>query len=249
MSDQRRICVVGATGLIGATMIEQAVCRSDIRIVGVARREMRLPHGARMEMLIAPPKGWGDAIAASSASVLVCALGTTWTKAGKDEAAFRAVDHDLVLESAKAAQKAGIDHMIVVSAIGADPASNNRYLRVKGEMEGALSRLRFRRLDILRPGLLLGRRQEMRPLERAGQVLAPLLNLALFGPRRKFRAIGANELAQAVFALSFQKAGGHFVHEYDAIRYAIRRAGENRSAGNSPKIDSRMTAIHQGQRR
>ena len=249
MSNPRRICVVGATGLVGRTIIEQAVSRSDVRIVGVARHEMPLPHGARMEMLIADPSGWDAAIAASNASVLVCALGTTWEKAGKDEAAFRAVDHDLVLLCARAAQAAGIGHMIVVSSVGADPQAKHRYLRVKGEMEGALSRLRLRRVDILRPGLILGRRAESRPLERAGQLFAPLLNLFLFGKRRKYRAISADTLAQAIFALSAQKAGGHFVHEWDAIHYAIRRTGDNRGPVLPPAIDSHRPAIHHGHRR
>ena len=225
MSSLRRICLVGATGLGGSTLIERAVSRSDVRIIAVARREMPLPHGARMEMLVADTSGWPGAIAAANASVLVCALGTTWDKAGKDEAAFRAVDHDLVLGCAKAAKEAGIGHMIVVSSVGADTASKHRYLRVKGEMEGALSRLRFNRLDVLRPGLIRGQRAESRPLEAAARLFAPLGNLFLLGERRKFRAIHAETLADAVFALAHQKAGGHFVHEYDAIQRVLRRAG------------------------
>ena len=52
----KRICLVGATGLVGTALIEQAVDRADVRIVGVARREAALPPGARMEMLIADLK-------------------------------------------------------------------------------------------------------------------------------------------------------------------------------------------------
>lgn len=225
MYNQRRICLVGATGLIGRTLIEQAVHRSDFRIVGIARREMKLPRGARMEMLLADPSGWADAIAACNSRVLVCALGTTWSKSGKDEAAFRAVDHDLVLSTARAAKDAGIEHVIVISSVGADPASKHRYLRVKGEMEQALGRMRFRRVDILRPGLLRGRRDESRPLERLGMLLAPVADLFLHGARRKYRSIRAATLAEAVFALARQKAGGHFVHDFDGIMRAIRRGG------------------------
>ena len=47
MSSPLRICLVGATGLVGSTLIDQAVHRTDLRIVGVARNEMKLPHGAR----------------------------------------------------------------------------------------------------------------------------------------------------------------------------------------------------------
>ncbi len=225
MSNPQRICLVGATGLIGRAVIEEAVGRHDVRIIGVARSEMKLPRGARMEMLLAPVEGWADAIAASGAKVLVCALGTTIKTVGGDQAAFRAVDKDLVITCARAAQAAGIGHMIVVSSVGADPGAKNFYLSVKGEMEGELSRLRLRRLDVLRPGLLRGARADSRPLEALGRVFAPLLDLFLWGERRKYRSIRADTLAHAVFALARQKAAGHFVHEHDAMHYAIERAG------------------------
>ena len=114
MSKPTRIALVGATGLIGTSLIRLRLGRSDLfRIIGIARREVPLPPGARMELLVADPSGWADAIAAANADVLVCALGTTWRKAGKDEAAFRSVDQDLVLACGKAAKAAGIRQMIV----------------------------------------------------------------------------------------------------------------------------------------
>ena len=100
MSDPVRICLVGATGLTGWELIEQAVGRSDVHVTAIARREVSLPPGARMELVVADPADWAEAIAFSRAKVMVCALGTTWRKAGKDEAAFRAVDKDLVLACA-----------------------------------------------------------------------------------------------------------------------------------------------------
>lgn len=223
---QKRLCLVGATGLTGSCLIEQAVSRSDVRIVGVARREKRLPEGARMEMLLAETTGWADAIAAANANVLVCALGTTWRKAGKDESAFRAVDYELVLDCARAARAARIDHAVVVSSVGADTASRNLYLRVKGEMEQALGRLSFRRLDILRPGLIRGARgADRRPGERLAMLASPLLDLALHGQRRRYRSLRVDALARAIFALAQEKAGGRFVHEHDAIQRILRKAG------------------------
>lgn len=219
-----RICLVGATGLVGSRVIAQAVGRPEVRIVGVARREVPLPPGARMEMLLADPANWGDAIAAANAKVLVCALGTTFAKAERDEAAFRAVDHDLVIACARHAKAAGIGHMIVVSSVGASRASRSFYLRVKAETEDALMRIGLSRLDILRPGLLRGPRGERRPAERLAMALSPLADAVLLGGLRRFRSIRADVVAQAILALARQKAGGRFVHEYDAMLYAIRRA-------------------------
>lgn len=225
MSSPVRIALVGATGLIGMSLIRFGLGKSDLfRIVGIARREAALPKGARMEMLLADPGGWGDAIAATQADVLVCALGTTWRKAGKDEAAFRAVDHDLVLACAKAGREAGIRQFILISSIGADPASKNFYLRVKGQIEQAVGKLGYTRYDVLRPGLLRGPRSNDRRIgERLAIVASPIADLLLHGQFRKYRSIKADTIARAIVGLTREKAAGRFVFEHDAIMRAARR--------------------------
>ena len=223
MSKPTRIALVGATGLIGMSLIRLAVTRPDLRIVAISRREIALPPGARMEVLVADPESWGDAIAAANADVLVCALGTTWKKAGKDEAAFRKVDQDLVLACGRAAKAAGIRQMIAISSVGADPMAKNFYLRVKGETEQALGKLGLQRLDIVRPGLLRGPREELRPAEKIGMIASPLADLLMHGDFRKYRSIRAETLAEAVVGLTREKMAGRFVFEHDAILRAARK--------------------------
>lgn len=223
MTPPTRICLVGATGLVGSRLIAGAVGRPDIRLVAVARREVPLPKGARMEVLVADPSGWADAIAATNAKVMVCALGTTWRNAGKDEAEFRKVDHDLVLDCAKAAKAAGIPHLIVVSSAGANRHASGLYLRVKAETEDALFKLHLKRLDILRPGLLVGPRAERRPLERLAMLASPIADRLMLGGAARFRSIRADHLVQAIFGLAKEKAGGRFVHEGDMLKRAARR--------------------------
>jgi uncharacterized protein YbjT (DUF2867 family) len=223
MSKPTRIALIGATGLIGMSLIRMAVSRPDIRIVGISRREVALPPGARMEVLVADPVSWGDAIAAAGADVLVCALGTTWKKAGKDEAAFRCVDYDLVVACGKAAKAAGVRQMISVSSVGADPLAKNFYLRVKGETEQALGKLGLQRLDILRPGLLRGPREELRPAEKLGMIASPVADLLMHGAYRKYRSIRAETVAEAVVGLTREKMAGRFVFEHDAILRAARK--------------------------
>lgn len=218
-----RICLVGATGLIGSRLIAQAVGRSDVRIVAVARREVPLPKGARMEVLVADPANWDDAIAATNAQVMVCALGTTWRNAGKDEAEFRSVDHDLVLACARAAKAANIPHVILVSSAGADRHARSRYLRVKAETEDDVIKLHLKRLDILRPGLLVGRREERRPLERLAMLASPIADRLMLGGARRFRSIKADVLVHAVFGLARERAGGRFIHDHDMLMRAARR--------------------------
>lgn len=223
MSDVTRIALVGASGLIGQSLIRLAVGRGDIRVIAIARREIPLPKGARMEVLVADPENWADAIAAANASVLVSALGTTWKKSGKDQAAFRSVDQELVLACAKAAKAAGMRQMIAVSSVGADAGAKNFYLRVKGEVEQQLGKLGLPRLDVLRPGLLRGHRDELRPAERLGMVLSPLADLLMQGKYRKYRSIRADTMARAIVGLTKEKAAGRFVFEHDALLRAARR--------------------------
>ena len=218
MSDPVRIALVGATGLIGSEVMKLAVGRQDLRLVAVARRESPLPQGARMEMFVADPEKWGEVFEAVHPTALICALGTTWRKAGRDEEAFRAVDHDLVLATARAAREAGVERLVAVSSTGADAMSENRYLRTKGEVERELGRMRFKRLDILRPGLLKGHRiGDLRPLERIGSALSPLADLAMQGRYRQYRSIRAELVAKAAMALAMRRAGGRFVHDNDAL--------------------------------
>lgn len=224
MSSPRRITLVGATGLIGRAIMRASVGRDDIRLTAIARREATLPQGARMEMVIADPAHWDEVIAQSEPDVLISALGTTWKKAGKDEDMFRAVDLDLVIASAKAAKKAGAEQMILVSSGMASAASKNFYLSVKGQAEAGVGLLKFSRLDILHPGLLVGKRiDDVRMAEGIGQILAPIANMFLHGKARRMRSIRDDVVAQAALNLALAKPKGRFVHDYDAITRASRQ--------------------------
>jgi uncharacterized protein YbjT (DUF2867 family) len=106
---------------------------------------------------------------------LYCALGTTIKVAGSKES-FRTVDFDAVVNTAHAAQAAGVKRMAVVSALGADARSRVFYNQVKGEMEEALRALRFERLVIARPSLLAGARTSLgQPPRHAEQLSLTLL--------------------------------------------------------------------------
>ena len=226
MSD-RRIALIGATGMVGRAFMARCVGQRGIRLGAIARRRIDLPQGARVEFFVADAANWGETIAALRPHVVVNALGTTWRKAGQDEAAFRAVDERLVLEVARAARDAGVRQFISLSSVGADLASRHVYLRVKGEVEQALMKLRFGRLDILRPGLLRGDRiDDHRPAERALMLASPVTDLLLQGQFRRLRSISAERLADSILGLTAARANGRFVHEHDALLRAARRVAE-----------------------
>ncbi|HMQ20629.1 MAG TPA: NAD(P)H-binding protein [Sphingopyxis sp.] len=206
--------LVGATGMIGRAVIANA---ADRRLTIVARRDIDdLPdHHA---LLVAPPARWADIIAAERPAVLISCLGTTIRQAGS-QAAFRAVDHDLILSAARGAKLGGARHMIVVSSVGASARAGNFYLRTKGETEEGLRALDFDRLDLLRPGLLTGAREgPPRMGEGIAALAAPLVNAMLHGSLRRYRSIPGDTVAKAIVALAAQGAPGVHIHENDAIR-------------------------------
>lgn len=205
--------LVGATGLVGRALVAATASHPHVTLAALARRDAPLPPGARLETLIADPADWPAAIARARPDVMVIALGTTRAQVGGDLQAFRAVDHDLVVTVARAARAAGTRQVILVSSVGADPASRNFYLSVKGETERAVDALNFPRLDVLRPGLLRGARSGMpRRLERFGQIVAPVIDPLLRGRLAAFRSIHAREMAGAIIALAGQGGRGRRIH-------------------------------------
>ncbi|MBL8655907.1 MAG: NAD(P)H-binding protein [Altererythrobacter sp.] len=218
-----RIALAGGSGLVGSEVIRLCVGREDVRLAAIARAELPLPPGARMEVFVADPANWGEVLEALRPDAVICALGTTWRKAGRDEAAFRAIDQELVLALARAAKAHGVERFVSVSAAGADAHARNFYLRVKGETDSALARISFGRLDVLRPGLLHGKRDgDRRFAERLAIIASPLIDPLLTGPRRAYRSIDAALVARAALQCALRLARGRFMHDNDAIRRAAR---------------------------
>ncbi|KQZ72868.1 NAD-dependent dehydratase [Sphingopyxis sp. Root214] len=206
--------IVGATGLIGRAVIEHFGSRP---VTVLARREVE-GLAAQHKQLVAPPERWADILAAEKPAVLISCLGTTIRQAGS-QAAFRAVDHDLVLAAARGARAGGTPHMISVSSVGAAAKSGNFYLRTKGETEDDLRALGFDRLDLIRPGLLRGARPGPQRLgEGIATIAAPLTDALLHGSFRRYRSISGNSVAAAIVALAGHGGSGVHIHENDAIR-------------------------------
>jgi uncharacterized protein YbjT (DUF2867 family) len=197
----RTALVAGATGLIGQALLAQLLDDDRYgKVEVVARRPLTsaLARHPRLAVRI------GDAAELAGeeppADDVYIALGTTIKVAGS-EAAFRAVDFDLVVAIARAARRAGASRLGVVSALGADATSLVFYNRVKGEMEAAVRALGYSSVVIARPSLLLGDRAALGQPTRRGEVwaarlLGPMLPLV----PASVRPIGAAVVAAALIA-------------------------------------------------
>lgn len=200
-SPRTRAVVAGGTGLVGGALLAELSAR-QVPTTAIARRTgtprmhvlWTCTDLGALEARDIPP----------GTSVAFCTLGTTIATAGSQEA-FRGVDYGLVLAFARACRKAGVPTFVLVTAAQADPGSRIFYNRVKGEVERDVQALGFPSLAILRPSLLLGRRQERRRLERVGMLAMRALRPLL--PRR-VRAVEATTVARAMVQAAKQAHPG-----------------------------------------
>jgi uncharacterized protein YbjT (DUF2867 family) len=214
--DSKVVLLAGATGLVGGFALESLLDAPDIgRVYAVTRRPLGREH-PRLANRIVQFDRIEAQLKGLTCHAALCCLGTTIRQAGSEEA-FRQVDIESVLTFARVAKAAQAQRFVVVSSVGADPQSKNFYLRTKGEMESALTGVGFPNLDILQPGVLLGWRRAMRPLELAARLLMPLANPFLVGKREAFRGIAARTVGAAMLGVIRSSRRGVQRYTYSGI--------------------------------
>lgn len=188
----KRAIVIGATGLVGRALTDRLAGADHIgEIVTLTRRPV--PHvSARVRNQVVDFDHLEATADGFAGELLFSCLGTTRKQAGSLEAQ-RVVDLDYQFRAARLAAEHGMRHYLLVSSSGANARSANPYLRMKGELELKIQVLPFERISIFQPSLLLGRREHVRPAEKLGGWILPVV-CALPGLRR-FRPITGDQVA------------------------------------------------------
>jgi uncharacterized protein YbjT (DUF2867 family) len=220
---ERTALVAGGSGLVGARLLDCLLNASDYsRVHALSRRPLPLDHPRLANRVVRFEQSLATQLKGLQCNDAFCCLGTTIRESGSRDA-FRAIDHDLVLEFARLALIAGAERFVIVSSIGADAASRNFYLRVKGETEQALQAVRFRALDIMAPSVLLGARRTLRPLELLGQGTLWTLNPLMLGSWSRYRGISAETVAKAMLGAARSARSGMNRYTYDDMRALAAR--------------------------
>lgn len=207
-----RAYLAGAGGLTGSNLYQLILQDARIASLSILNRngQGHNPH----------PKGNGAVYALDhlpetvepGSNILFVCLGTTMKKAGSKEA-FMYVDFELPARLASWAERLRFDAIVWVSSVGADPASSNFYLSVKGKLESHIKSLSIPSRVAIRPSLLLGKRAESRPAERLAILLAPVFNLLTRGPLKKYKSIPAAQVAKAMLECGIAAPHGFSVVE------------------------------------
>ncbi len=207
--------VVGATGLVGSqclkTLLDGGVYK---RVVAFTRRPLGQQHKRLVETIVDFDKL--EELDPFPTADVFCALGTTIAKAGS-QPDYLKVDFEYPRIIAERSAAAGTTQFLLVSSMGADPQSGNFYLRVKAQLEKAITGRSFESVHIFRPSFLIGSREEFRLGESLGVAASRAFQFALAGKLRKYRAIAATTVAAAMAVAAREAKPGRHIYHYDEI--------------------------------
>jgi uncharacterized protein YbjT (DUF2867 family) len=209
--------LLGATGLVGGHVLDLLLDDPAYgRVVVLGRRPVDRQH-PRLTQNAADLGRLDEHADSFAVDDVFCCLGTTIRKAGSQDA-FRRVDHDYVVHSARVAAAAGARRYLLVTAAGANAESGIFYNRVKGEAEAGVRAQPFEGVVILRPSLILGPRAERRTAEAVFQRVAPALGWMMVGPLRRYRAVDALAVARAMVRAAKERTRGVRIVESEEIQ-------------------------------
>jgi uncharacterized protein YbjT (DUF2867 family) len=196
----KKAILFGATGAVGKELLHLLL--SDHRyekIIIFSRKVLPIEH-PKLEIVLDTLTNLDDLSEQITGDDLFCCLGTTSRKAGSKEA-FKAVDLEMPSDLARIASGNKVGGFIVISSIGAGKKGRGFYLDVKSEMEDTVIQYDFKRLAIIRPSLLLSKREEFRLSEESGKLLNTLTSWAMVGKMAKYKGIYTSDVARAMIEI------------------------------------------------
>ena len=214
-SKKIEVAVFGATGLIGSILVKylkqsskfkkiNLVLRSPVDLKGENVKIHKIDLFKKSEILHS----------LNTSKVVFVAIGTTLSKVKGNKDKYRRIDFGITKDIADSCKELGIDKLILVSSSGANLKSKSFYLNLKGSIEKYVTDLNFKSVSILRPSLLLGKRNEKRFVEKLAQIAIP--KISFFMPS-KYKAIKAETVAKAMLQLSITESKGVKIFHYKEI--------------------------------
>ena len=198
--------VLGATGLVGKKLVEQLCKDHRYKTVTCLLRKPLSKNfftssAGKVQPIVVDFENLQDYQGYFGSQHIYVCLGTTIKKAGS-RSAFRKVDFEYVHVAAQLARAQRAVSFVWISSVGANAKSNSFYLRVKGELENAIiSMSGLHNASAVRPSLLLGEREKMRPAEKLAGVLSPLFSPMLVGGLSKYKPVQAADVAAKMIRL------------------------------------------------
>lgn len=166
---------------------------------------------------------------------------------------FDAVHRQGAANVAAAARSAGVETLIHMSAIGADPESASAYGKSKGKGEAAV-RAAFPATVILRPSIIFGREDQF--INRFAGLIRMLPIVPVIGGATKFQPVFVGDVAHAVAAIvtdpqahaakTYELGGPEVMTMTETNRWIADSTGRERSIFELPDEVSGLLATLMG---
>ena len=187
----------GATGLTGSILLNYLLEDESYEKVSVFSRRALDVQNPKLEVHICNLLDLDSVQDKIVGDVAFVNIGTTLKKT-PDQDLYYSIDHGIPTNVARIAKTNGVNRLLVVSAMGADPNSSIFYNRTKGQMEADVFSFGPKESFIFQPSLIDGPRPERRIAEYTGILIFRFLNLFMFGPLRKYKMIKAEHISKAM---------------------------------------------------
>jgi uncharacterized protein YbjT (DUF2867 family) len=214
--------VIGSTGLIGSQLLELLLeSPAYEKVIVFVKRDSGIQHPKLTQHIIAfdKPETYKELVIGDD---FFCTIGTTIKNAGS-QGAFRKVDFEYPKVFATIALQNSVKQFFLISSLDALSTSTNFYLKTKGEIEDFLKNCPFESTIVLRPSLLLGKREEFRLGEKIGVFFMKLFSLLFIGTLKKYKAIESKDVAKAMFNIAQQNYKGFHIVESDHIQEIAKK--------------------------
>jgi uncharacterized protein YbjT (DUF2867 family) len=212
----KKAVLFGASGFIGSFLLEELLNSSDYeQVTAVVRKPLNINHH-KLKTLIGDYhtlQGLKENIVADE---IFIALGTTLKNTPNKEDYYQ-IDHDYPVLASKIAKARGAGSVFIVTAIGANAKSKISYVKTKGETERDILALNFLFTHIFRPSMLLGNREEKRPLEKLLQKTWSVVNLLLIGKMNRYKGIEGKDVAKAMVQAAANQTEKIMIDYWDRI--------------------------------
>lgn len=215
----KTVAVIGGTGMIGKSLVQFLIKDPEVETIKMlVRRPMEKPHAKVEVKLVDFSDKESVQLALEESEVVFCAIGTTQKNVKGNNELYRKIDFDIPVLAAKLWQEVGFTQFVIVSSIGAAADSKNFYLQLKGEVEAALIATQIPSLHMMQPSMLLGAREEKRPMEGFLQATMRFTSALFVGSWRQYRAIEGTTVAKAMLQAAKDAKPGVHRYTFDAIK-------------------------------
>tara|TARA_B100001142_G_scaffold306175_1_gene335760 strand:- start:77 stop:724 length:648 start_codon:yes stop_codon:yes gene_type:complete len=198
--------VLGATGATGKEIINLLLNDDAYSKVSIfVRRKPNIEHNKLMvyEVDFSKLSSYQDLI---NGDVLFSALGTTRKEAGGLKQQYL-VDYTYQYEFAKMASDNGVSNYSLVSSTGANEKSFFFYPKIKGNLEESIKKLKFKKIQIFQPPMLIRQPELMRSSEKKG--IKFLEGLNAIGLMKSQKPLLVSTLARKMIIESKLEKRGH----------------------------------------